>query len=418
MSTVVFEGHEVSLQVAFDSLNLNLNQFNNELKNKNELIEKLQLEINFLNSKINSFQSSQKIERTENFSLLTTFSKFCGTSRENIHFFFAKLEQARLLSSWNDNSTFLICKQMLDGEALMFISCDPRALDAKNYDELKSILIDRYKLKFEARYYRQLLHAIKIKDHESIEEFADRIRSINIHTYEHKSDNTGKLLQRLADERALDSFLLGLGNSKFSLEIRLKQPETFAQAVTMAIELREAHRDVHQIISPIFNEHIDQNENIDFENQCNQSHCDSLGNCNANNSDNNNCCDNNNIISSGFDNNSNYELIDNQSENQYIQYQNQYYDGKCASQAENIHAHVNLQRHNISAEMRHDSAFHSKLDDNSSFDELANFSRQKSHQINANKLQQNYENFTKNSQNFQNFRESGLQLHGSRIKQN
>ena len=75
-----------------------------------------------------------------------------------------------------------------------------------------------------------------------MEKFGDRIRKLNYQTYELTEDVAkNQVIRDEADQRALDAFLNGLGGN-VGHETRLKQPETFRQAVQFAVHIIEADR--------------------------------------------------------------------------------------------------------------------------------------------------------------------------------
>ena len=78
---------------------------------------------------------------------------------------------------------------------------------------------------------------------ESVEAFADKIRKINYHTYELIPENAAanEVIKNEADQRALDAFLNGLTGS-VGHDTRVKQPQTFREAIEFAVHVVEEER--------------------------------------------------------------------------------------------------------------------------------------------------------------------------------
>jgi hypothetical protein len=126
--------------------------------------------------------------------------------------FLTKIEQAAKIAGWDQNDKLSVCKQKLEKDALEFILSDHACNEAATFAELEQILVERYKKENTVRYYREQLANIKKKEIESFEEFGDRIRRINAHTYE-LIDNQPELnnvSKSEAGQRALDAFLHGI----------------------------------------------------------------------------------------------------------------------------------------------------------------------------------------------------------------
>jgi flavodoxin len=219
------------------------------LETKNEKIIQLESKVTTLQEQLNKAEdriilvAQNSSDNSSSLILMNSIPKFSGKFQENIYNFFQKVEQAQAIGGWDVNKTLLIAKQLLEGEALTFVGTDMTAKEVKSYDEFKKIMIDRFKCKNTARYYRELLNLIQIQSDESIEQYADRIRAINIHTYE-LTDNNDKneAVKYEADQRALDSFMRGLGESMLATRVRTTCPESFNKAVSTAIAFNEAQR--------------------------------------------------------------------------------------------------------------------------------------------------------------------------------
>lgn len=115
------------------------------------------------------------------------------------------------------------------------------------YPEAKKVLLERYQGVKNRRFYREMLANIQMGPAEQIEEFADRIREINSHTWKEEEDFAAAAARRSeADERALDAFLNGLPG-RVGEHTRLSMPETFDAAIAAAVRVREAERRIRPV---------------------------------------------------------------------------------------------------------------------------------------------------------------------------
>jgi hypothetical protein len=233
VSTV--ENDITSMRGEISKLSTNLQEHIEALRTSKEEVKKLTEELRAARP--------PPVESQSSYVLLNTLDKYCGKPNENINFFFKKLDRARELGKWNEREAMLITQQVLAGEAQVFISSDLAAREAATYEELKDILINRFKKKTTDRYYRELLTLVRIKDGEEIEHFADRIKELNSHTFELGDSVSDNLIRKYeADNRAIDSFLIGLGEGELGSGVRKSRPKTFNEAVATAVELQESER--------------------------------------------------------------------------------------------------------------------------------------------------------------------------------
>jgi hypothetical protein len=201
------------------------------------------LQIEVENGKAKMELMQQTITSKKTFELVSTIPSFGGSAKENIKVFLTKIEQAAKIAGWDQNDKLSVCKRKLEKDALEFILSDDACKEATTFAELQKILVERYKKKNTVRYYREQLATIKKKEIESFEEFGDRIRSINAHTYE-LIDNHPELnnvIKSEADQRALDAFLNGI-SGEIAEKTKLAQPKTFSEAVANAVMIYELLR--------------------------------------------------------------------------------------------------------------------------------------------------------------------------------
>jgi hypothetical protein len=247
MEKIKLGGKEVTLQQAVDQLIATTSTLQTQNGNlQAELRNQTQAnntEVMALRNQLEALRTGQQGGRAPlNMSLINTIGKFSGKSKENIKFYFSKIERAAELAGWGDEQKLAVARQLLEGDALEWAHSDDDASAAGTYAEFEALAIARYKSKSTARYHRELLTYMKIKSDEDIEEFADRIRATNSHTYTLGADKSKNEATKFeADQRALDTFLNGL-EGEVGERTRDSRPQTFSAAVTSAINYQESTR--------------------------------------------------------------------------------------------------------------------------------------------------------------------------------
>jgi hypothetical protein len=177
-----------------------------------------------------------------NFSLLSNIGSFTGRAGEDISAYLDKIERAADLSGWSDAERLNILALRLEGEAAEYFRSREECRGARTYAELKKALLERYQCKKSARFFREQLSLLRMDSREDVESFADRVRKINDRTYDASGSAEYVAAIRFeADQRALDAFLNGLPG-ELGRQCRLATPESFEEAIRVAIRVREAER--------------------------------------------------------------------------------------------------------------------------------------------------------------------------------
>ncbi|XP_046397781.1 uncharacterized protein LOC124164496 [Ischnura elegans] len=181
----------------------------------------------------------------KSFSMVSSIEYFSGAAGENVETFFSQVEQVAKLSGWSDDDKLSVITLRTRGGALEHLRAKERAGAVKKYDDARKSLLERYRGVKNRRFYREMLAYVRMAPRERIEEFADRIRELNSHTWKEEEDAAAAAIrQSEADERALDAFLNGLPG-RVGEHTRLAMPETFDAAVNVAVRIREAERRAH-----------------------------------------------------------------------------------------------------------------------------------------------------------------------------
>jgi Zinc knuckle len=182
----------------------------------------------------------------KNYSVISTVPIFHGKHDENVNFYFTKLELAAAIGNWSVEEKYLFAKQQLKGDAFEYAESDPTCIAAHSYQAFKEAMCARYKKKETTRFYREQLLTLKKKEGETVEDFADRIKVINVKTYAlGDSAEKNEVILEEADQRGLDSFLNGLVGT-LGEKVWLAQPKHFAEAITAAVSVVEVNRRASQ----------------------------------------------------------------------------------------------------------------------------------------------------------------------------
>lgn len=164
---------------------------------------------------------------------------FSGKVSEDVVSFLEDLSTAAEMGGWSDAQLLQVAKLRLSGEAKTFVRCTEALRNAVTFRELEQGLLQRYKKQNSARFFREKLASLVKKSNESMEEFADRIRRVNVNTYElGNSDEANRVLLQEAEQRALDAFLRGIP-AEMSRRVRSGAPADLHAALRLATEYEE-----------------------------------------------------------------------------------------------------------------------------------------------------------------------------------
>lgn len=169
-----------------------------------------------------------------NFDLVNSIEVFEGEKPDTIDRFFTSLEDVGELSNWTHVERLKVAKLRITGAALKFVQSEDQAR-LSTYDDFKRALTERFGDKAPRHCYLQQLSVIQQRRGETIEAFADRVRTLNEKTIRITANaEVNKALREEADRRALDAFVRGLMGS-VGEQTRLKFPTDMREAITTAV---------------------------------------------------------------------------------------------------------------------------------------------------------------------------------------
>lgn len=169
-------------------------------------------------------------------NLVTPFS---GKPGEDVTAFFDNLLAASKVGLWTDEQLLQITKLRLVGEAKAHVLYNEELRNALTFDELKTGLLKRFQRQNSTRFYREKLNTISQRQNETLDSYVDRIRKVNINTYQlTDNDMVNKVILQEAESRALDTFLRGLP-AEMSRRVRAEFPKSLDEAVSLATAFEE-----------------------------------------------------------------------------------------------------------------------------------------------------------------------------------
>lgn len=182
--------------------------------------------------------------KTKDLSLAASIKEWSGHSKAKpVTEFLTQLEQCAQVSNWSKEDLVNILKAKLTGEALQFVNGKDELTDGRvSYEVLKAALVDRFTEKLPARFHYNLLHeATQGKDETPIQ-FLDRCRALSQKTIRQSADPTEQRIRKEeADFRLLTSFIYGM-RGEAGRELRIRNPETVEQALSIATMVHNAKR--------------------------------------------------------------------------------------------------------------------------------------------------------------------------------
>lgn len=186
--------------------------------------------------------------KTKDLSLATGIKDWSGQSQTKpVTEFLTQIEQCARLSNWSDEDKVNIVKVKLTGEARQFVNGRDQLTDENmRFEVLKAALVDRFSEKLPARYYYNLLHEASQGKEETPIQFLDRCRALSSKTIRRSLDPTEqRILKEEAEYRLLTSFIYGM-RGEAGRELRIRNPETLEQALTIATVVYNAKKMEHR----------------------------------------------------------------------------------------------------------------------------------------------------------------------------
>lgn len=180
--------------------------------------------------------------KTPSFELVAVLPTFNGDDDEVVSDFIAQVNEVGSLSNWSELNKLTVAKLKLSGTALSFSKSDEGCKSAKTLFEFQEALEARFRDKMPEHYYLEQLACIRQEQRETIEQFADRVKRIGSKTVRRTQNPlVDQALQREADRRTMEAFTRGL-YGELGHEVRIKFPQSFREAVTLAVTIRNVER--------------------------------------------------------------------------------------------------------------------------------------------------------------------------------
>ena len=182
--------------------------------------------------------------KTKDLSLAASIKEWSGQAQAKpVTEFLTQVEQCARVSNWDQDDVVNIVKAKLSGEARQFVNGRDQLTDEKvKYDVLKAALVDRFSEKLPARYHYNLLHEATQGREESPIQFLDRCRALSAKTIRKSADPTEqRILKEEAEFRLLTSFIYGM-KGEAGRELRIRNPETLDQALSVATVVYNARK--------------------------------------------------------------------------------------------------------------------------------------------------------------------------------
>lgn len=176
------------------------------------------------------------------FELVSVLPTFSGDGDEIVADFIAQVNDVGNLSDWNDQNKLTVAKLKLSGTALSFSKSDEGCQFAKTLNEFQEALETRFRDKLPEHYYLEQLACLRQERGETIETFADRVKRIGSKTVRRTQNQlVDQALQKEGDRRTMEAFTRGL-SGELGHEVRIKFPQSFREAVTLAVTIRNVER--------------------------------------------------------------------------------------------------------------------------------------------------------------------------------
>jgi hypothetical protein len=121
------------------------------------------------------------------------------------------------------------------GAAETYLNTHPELQEDITYDRLKAILIERFKEKHPDAYYFAQFQMARLRKGENLEEFADRLRSLNERTMiKAETSDAQRVLHAEAERRLLAQFVAGLEGLPGD-QVRIQMPTNMEHDIRIAI---------------------------------------------------------------------------------------------------------------------------------------------------------------------------------------
>lgn len=176
------------------------------------------------------------------FELVSILPTFSGDDDGIVSDFICQINDVGNLSHWTEHDKLTVAKLKLTGTAMSFSKSDEACQNAKTLHQLEDALEIRFREKLPEHFYFEQLACIKQERGESIEKFTDRVKQIGSKTIRRTQNQmVDQALQKENDRRIMEAFTRGLFG-ELGHEVRIKFPQSFRAAVTLAVTIRNVER--------------------------------------------------------------------------------------------------------------------------------------------------------------------------------
>lgn len=161
-----------------------------------------------------------------------------GTSDVAVEDFLAQVEKASDLGGWTDADKIKIIGLKLEGAALTFLNSN-ESLQSPTilYEEFKREFMNRFKSRQPDQFYYSQLQNAKQAKGETVQDFADRCKKLNLGTIRKVGDaGAQKIINEEAERRLLAAFTNGLSGN-VGVQVMYRMPSTFAEALNHALSV-------------------------------------------------------------------------------------------------------------------------------------------------------------------------------------
>lgn len=199
-------------------------------------------------------------------SLISALPTFGGAENENIKFFISQIRSVASMEKWSEEKSLLLLKCNLKNNAINFITENEKAMNATSFDELASLLLEKYakhesfeeiQVKFSSI---QQQTGQSIKDlGELIDKWGNKYFAIN----DNSNDEAIALANRMKLQKLYESMFAELRS-----ELKKFAPKTFEAAIKKACDIQNAMKDniknqVSQIeINSLLKSQIETNQQL------------------------------------------------------------------------------------------------------------------------------------------------------------
>lgn len=176
---------------------------------------------------------------TMNTSLATSLPTFSGSSEDNIEYFLDQFNSIANLENWDKNKKLILLKLNCKGDALKYLMNDPSANKETDFNNLETLLKNKFKRKQETfQEIQQKFSKIKHLPNQTISDLAEVISEYAT-KYINKNNSSDPAIVELTENIKLTKFLDAL-RADLKCEVKKLGPKNFNEAVRIAKNIENA----------------------------------------------------------------------------------------------------------------------------------------------------------------------------------